>query len=253
MSARKETIAALYGRERVPEFIQEEPPVTTEDVTVGLENAVLQDGKIVAAYPFQPPEVHLGEASMEGKGHLAVAMAAQQAATAFQEDENLMVQNLEDAKQLNKVMEACFAHIGGHAQFMAQSPIYQEAVQGLGQFLKQLQTFHAQYGEDVAKAMQAAQPEGQQNPEMMKAMMKAQADAQALMMRTQAEIQSNLMKTQAKIQQQAITAESRHQIKEAEAAFSLGVKAQDALVDQQVLIASTTAKANAEKTAKAKE
>jgi len=249
MAARKETIAALYGRERVPEFIQEEPPVTSEDVTVGLENAVLQDGKIVAAYPFQPPEVHLGEASMEGKGHLAVAMAAQQAATAFQEDDGLMTQNLEDAKQLNKVMEACFAHIGMHAQFMAQSPIYQEAVQGLGQFLKQLQTFHAQYGEDVAKAMQAAQPEGQQNPEMMKAMMKAQAEAQALMMKTQAEIQANAQKTMAKIEQQAITAESRHTIKEAEAAFNLGVKAQDAAVDQE--IANTTAKANAEKTKKA--
>ena len=246
LAARKEKIASLYGRERVSEFIQDEPQMTQEDVTVGLENAVLQDGKIVPAYPFQPPEVHLGEPSVEGKGHIAVAMAAQQAAAAFQEDENLMVQNLEDAKQLNKVLEACFAHIGMHAQFMAQVPIYQQQIQVLGQFLRQLQTFHAQYGEDVAKAMQAAQPEGQQNPEMMKVMMKAQADAQALMVKTQAEIQSNWAKTQAKIQQQNATAESRHQIKEAQAVVDLGIKAQGALVDQQVAVASTTAKRNAE-------
>jgi hypothetical protein len=246
MAARKEKIAALYGRERVAEFIQEEAPVTQEDVIVGLENAVLQDGKIVSAYPQQPPEIHLGEPTLEGRGHLAVAMAAQQAAAGFQEDEAMMMQNLEDAKKLNKVIEACFTHIGMHAQFMAQVPIYQDVIQGLGQFLKQLQTFHASYGKDVAKAMQASQPQGQQNPEMMKAMMKAQADAQALMMRTQAEIQSNWAKTQAKIEQQAATSESRHRIKEAEASFNLGVKAQQALVDTQIEIASTTAKRNAE-------
>jgi len=246
MAARKEKIAALYGRERVPEFIEEAPQPTAEDVTVGLENAVLQDGKIVQAYPFQPIETHLGEPSMDGSGHIAVAMAAQQAASQLQQDEAMLVQNIEDAKQLNKVLEACFAHIGMHAQFMAQTPIYQQQLKALGAFLKSLQIFHQQFGEDVAKAMQQAQPQGQQDPEMVKTMMKAQAEAQALMLKTQAEIESNAQKTQAKIIGMHQTAESRHQIKEAQAATDLGIKAQNALVDQQVTIASTTAKRNAE-------
>lgn len=245
-AARAEKLASLYGRERVPEFLQEEPQMTQEDVVVGLENAVLQDGKIIPAYPFQPPEVHLGEPSMDGRGHIAVAMAAQQAAAGFQEDDNLMIQNLEDAKQLNKVLEACFAHIGMHANFMAQVPFYQQQVQAIGQFLGQLQRFHAQYGEDVAKAMQAAQPEGQMDPETLKAMKKAQTDAQAVMMKTQADIEANWAKTQAKIQQQQATAESRHQIKEAQAAVDLGIQAQQAAVSHQVELASTTAKRNAE-------
>lgn len=242
MSARKEKVAALYGRERVSEFIQEEPVQTSEDVIVGLENGLIQDGKIVKAYPFQPPEVHLGQANIEGNGHLAVAMAAQQAATMFQEDDNLMAQNLEDAKQLNKVIEASFAHIGMHAQFMATVPLYQQDVQALGQFLRRLQTFHAQYGEDVARAIQASQPAEQQNPEMMKAVMKAQADAQALMIKTQAEIEMKRLQTLAKIENQAVTTESRARIKEAEAAQSLGIEAQRALVDRQIAITDQAVK-----------
>lgn len=246
MAARREKIAALYGRERVSEFIISQPPKTPEDVIVGLENSSLQDGKIIPAYDFQPPEVHLGEPSLDGSGHLAVAMAAQQAAAAFQEDDALMQQNLEDAKQLNKVLEACAAHIGMHAKFMAEVPIYQQRVPMLMKFLRQLQQFHMSYGEDVAKAMQAAQPAEAQNPEVMKVMMKAQADAQALMMKTQAEIEANWVKTKAKIDQQNATAESRHQIKEAQAAVDLGIKAQNAHVDNQIQLTSTTAKRNAE-------
>lgn len=246
MTARKEKIAALYGRERVSEFIEEEPPATPENVTVGLENAVLQDGKIIPAYPFQPPEIHLGQPSIDGTGHIAVAMAAQQAAAQLQQDDALMQQHVEDAKQLNKVLEACFAHIGMHTQFMAQSPIYEQEVQALGKFLRTLQIFHQQFGEDVAKAMQAAMPKDEMDPEVMKVMTKAHADAQATMLKTQADIQSNWAKTQAKIQQQNATSESRHRIKEAQAATDLGIKAQDAAVEHQIELASTTARRNAE-------
>lgn len=234
MAARKEKVASLYGRERVGEFIQEEPVKTSEDVVVGLENAVLQDGKIIPAYAFQPPEVHLGEPTMEGSGHLAVAMSAQKAATMFQEDENLMVQNIDDAKQLNKVIEACFAHIGMHAQFMAEVPLYQQDVQALGQFLKRLQVFHQQYGEDVAQAIQKSQPEGQQNPEMVKAVMKAQADAQALMIKTQADIEAKRIQTISKLENMQATNDSRRRIKEMQAAQDLGITAQQAAVNQQI-------------------
>lgn len=244
MSARREVIASLYGRERVSEFIQEEPVMTPENVIVGLENAVLEDGKIIPAYPFQPPELHLGVASIEGGGHLGVAMAAQQAATLLSEDKELLKANVEDAQKLNRVIEACFSHIAQHGQFMATVPLYEKEVQALSKFLRELQRFHQAFGEDVATAMQEAQPQGQQDPEMVKTLLKAQADAQALMIKTQAEIQANWAKTQAKIAGQAVTAESRQRVNEINAianaerknreqAMDLGIQAEQALADLQ--------------------
>ena len=59
-------------------------------------------------------------------------------------------------------------------------------------------------------------------------------------------------KTDAKILGMAKTMDSRHQIKEAEAMTSLGIQAQQALVDTQIKVASTTAQANAKKIAEKK-
>jgi hypothetical protein len=242
VNARKEKIAALYGRERVNDFVQDAQQPVNEDVTIGLENAILSDGKIIQAYGWQDHLRHLGEPSPESSGHIAVAVAAQQAIEQIKQSG--LEQNFEDAVKVHKILEASTAHIAVHVSFMEQMPIYKDMIGPLKRMVNTFGQMAENFGNEIAKAQQSRQPQnGQMSPEAIKAMIEAQTKAQIDTALAEHKI-SMMEATQAvKLKNMEETQRSRRAIKEGDAALNTGLKASQAVTDMEIEKVKETTKA----------
>jgi hypothetical protein len=82
LNARREIAkAVIQGGDRVEEFVQAEDLPQDGQGYVDLENAVLTTGQIIPVEPNQEHLVHLGELSLQGRGHLAVLLTTYQTAS----------------------------------------------------------------------------------------------------------------------------------------------------------------------------
>lgn len=240
MNARKEKIAALYGRERVPDFIQDGEQPMPEDVLIGLENAILSNGQIISAYPQQDHLRHLGEPNAEGKGHIGVIVAVLQALQ--QLVQGGVEQHLDDAIKAHKTLESAVAHMAIHVNWMAQMPMYQETVKPLSQMLNQFTQLAEGTGNVIQKAAQARQPDNGMSPEAIKAMSDAQIQMKKMEMLTEHEIRMDEAKQGVKMKNTIETQESRRATKEATAALDAGLKAESTLAEIEMQKAKDASK-----------
>jgi hypothetical protein len=239
-NARAELVASLYGYERIGEFIQEDGQPTPEQVVIGLENTTLQNAQAIDAYGFQSHEIHLGQPSAEGMGHLALLATAQMAAEQIMETG--IDRAMQDAMKLANVLEVATAHTGQHAQFLSQMgfrkniPEMAQATNDLMKLLNDFTQFTENFKEAIANTMERVQKEQQpqqQDPEAAALMAKTQAEIEALMAKTQADIEAMQQKHSMKLAMQAETTQSRTRSKEAANAQTLGIQAQQAAIDAE--------------------
>lgn len=257
MNARKQKVKALYGPEMIEAFVQDAPPPMPEDVVISLENAVLQSGKLIHAFGFQPHDRHLGEPDPQGTGHLGALITTEQAAAQMQDSPEGVGAALDDAIKLSGIIEAMLGHVALHVDFMREVPaIYEDQIKEMDKLMNDVSQFTENLTADIASALQRRSAEQPTSPEHQAIIMKAQSDREAKMIRAQGDIEVKRMSTIAKIQNQAETSASRHRIREQEAAVNLGIKTEAALIDQErdrvkiAQTAKTRAQANVERNQK---
>ena len=227
---------------------------------VDLENSQLADGQSFPARPQQDHNIHLGVVSPEGSGHFGVLISAYQVASGMAKAGGIE-QNLEDAKKLDRTLEATLTHIAEHVQFLGQFNIkqYQESAKEMGKTLNDvgqfLQTFRQQIGAAMQSEQQNAQP--QMTPEMVRAMIETQTrmqwkDQEHQQMLAQKQESHQLKmgqtaeKTSVKSEIQLTEAQQKAAQKQAEFNQDMGIKATEAMVGMEAERAKTRAQANAE-------
>jgi len=179
LAARKEVVAANYGWERVPEFVQDEPVPDNIDVQIATENCLINLGQMVPAFPNQDHQRHLGTPDPQGSGHLSILNVTRQAAMHLQEAglENV----LDDAIKLNRIMEAAYAHCDQHAKFFETEPKFKESAKVLRGVMDTFNAFLQTFTDAVADAVKARQPQGPQmsakdQATLLSAQVKAEVD-----------------------------------------------------------------------------
>ncbi len=238
MAARRQTIAALYGREMVDVFIEPAPEPIAEDVVIGLENNTIQDGQQPHAYPFQPAERHLGEADAQGMGHLAVLIGTIEACKVL-ESQGIDT-NLEDAIKLVKILASGIGHCTEHVNFLLSVP----ASEAIGQQYSRALGEIGQYAKRFSRIVMGLNSQQQANDPKMSAadqakLITAQAQSQATLMKAQADIEASHQSHLAKLANLQETFQLRSALKEADHATTLGIKTEQALATQQQKRAQT--------------
>jgi hypothetical protein len=179
-NARRGIVKALVGSDRVDEYVQGEDYPQEQQGCVNLENSCLADGQTFEATPDQDHQVHLGEMTPEGKGHLGLLIQTFQVAQQMVEAK--AVENaLEDAKKLERSLEATLTHTAQHVEFLASFgvPAYQEAAKQIEKLLNDVGQFIETFRAQIGVAIQNQQPQGPQLPaEEQAKLMKAQVDIQ---------------------------------------------------------------------------
>lgn len=176
-NARRGIVKTLVGSDRVDEYIQPEQLPQEQQGYVNLENSSLADGQVWDATPDQDHQVHLGDMSPEGKGHLGLLITTFQVAQQIAEAG--VDQALEDAKKVERSLEAGLQHSAQHNQFLSQFGIkaYQEAAKEINKLLNDVGQFLQTFRQQIGAAMQAQQPQGpQMSGEDQAKIMKAQID-----------------------------------------------------------------------------
>lgn len=258
-NARKDIVKSLVGSDRVLEFVQPEDYVQEGQAYVDLENSNLADGQTFPARENQDHIIHLGVMSPEGSGHLAVLMSAFQ--TAQQMAEAGVEQFLEDAKKIDRVMEATVTHVVQHVAFLESIKIesYQEVAKEMRKLINDVAQFMITFRDQIAKAVQNQQPQGPQlsaadQAKIISAQVEAKIKEAQAMQDLQHKQQNQDMKVGNMAERSAVNNELKMaeqmaelQRKQVEFEQQLGQMALETMTQAEIDVAKTRAKANAEK------
>jgi hypothetical protein len=229
-NARYELACALKGHELAKSFVEPIPELPDEiSRVIDTDNLFIKDGKVRAALPNDPHEVHV-------PSHLQLGAELQQVVMQLLQI-GVNPQNLDDAILLQGKLEACVAHTGQHLQYMQELPtgkgkrgLYDALIAETTKGLTDLQQMAQMLAKDIEKAAQEKQKaEAPQDPEMAKAQAKiqimyAEAEARIKIAEAAAVSKINNLNTQHLV---------RTGMKQASHEVDLGLKAEKTLADMQ--------------------
>lgn len=202
LNARKAKIAALWGHENVPMFIEDAPLPTPDDEKIDTENLLIQEGQVPGAFPWNDQAKHV-------ESHLALLAQAAQAAQDLVKT-GTVEQNLDGADKLSNLILAGAEHVARHIALMQEvrgigkkPSIYSQIIPEAEKQVHNLQEIGQSLTEDVQKAKQAQQP--QMSPEMMK----AQQDMQIKAAQAQQDLQFREQEHNQKMGNLALTTQAR--------------------------------------------
>lgn len=259
LNARRTIAKSLVGSDRVEEFVQGEDAVSPVQGDINVENSCLADGQTFEAVENQEHLIHLGALDPNGKGHLAVLLVAYQQAAEMAKA-GAIENALPDAQKLSRTLEAILTHVASHVGFLSQFqiPMYQEMAKEFNKTVNDVAQFLQTFNQQIGSAMEQQQAQApQMTPEMAKMMAETQFKLKMREAEAMQDMELNKVKTFDKIQNlnqrtevnNALKARSKQvdlELKQAQADQDMGIKASDALVEQQIALAQTRAKANAE-------
>jgi len=229
-NARYEVACALKGHEMAKSFVEPIPEQPDEiSRVVDTDNLFIKDGKVRAALPNDPHEVHV-------PSHLQLGGELQQVVMQLMEI-GVTPENLDDAILLQGKLEACVTHTGQHLQYMQELPtgkgkrgLYDQLIAETTKALTDLQQMGQMLAKDIEKAAQEKQQsQAPQDPEMAK----AQVKIQIMLAEAEARIKIAQANAEAKIQNLNTQHAVRTEMKQASHETDLGLKAEKTLADMQ--------------------
>jgi len=204
LNARKAKIAALWGHENVPMFIEDAPQPAPDDQQIDTENLLIQEGQIPTPFGWQDQQKHV-------ESHLQLMAEAAQAAEQIIKL-GAVEQNVDGAEKLSNLILAGAEHVKRHIALMSEvrglgkkPSIYAQIIPEATKQVHNLTQIGQSLAEDVAKAKGAQQP--QMSPEMMVAQQKMQIEAA----KAQQDMELNKQAHEQKLGQLAIQNEARTQ------------------------------------------
>lgn len=261
LNARRGIAKVLVGPDRVEEFVQSEELPQNEQGNVNLENSCLADGQTFKAEPFQEHLVHLGEIAPEGQGHFGVLLTAYQQASQMAQA-GAIENALEDAKTLDRALEATLGHVAMHVQFLGQFQIkqYQEIAKDMNKVVNDMSQFLQTFRQQIGAAIEKQQPQGpQMSAKDQATLITAQVDArvaeamaeQKLRHKEQDHLQKmgNMAERSAGKQEIQLTeAQRKAAMEEVEFNRKMGQMAVETLTEREIAVAEaqTRAQSNAE-------